>query len=172
MNKMLNIASIATKEITQFLNSLTQTINVENVENVPEYQKKDIDILWSYDSQNPIIKTIEIKADTYHNTGNYFIETVSNTQKKTLGCFMYTEADYIYYYFVNEKILHILPMPEMRYWFIENEKRFPLKSTGTRVGNNAYFSEGRTVPRYIPQRELESGIEIIDLKSKIGVDNI
>ncbi len=156
MSDTLEVTNKATIEITNYLQSLPSVERVENVEEYRAYQVKDIDLLFKTKLKNgkTQVKSIEIKADRWHKTGNYFFETISNYEKKTLGCFMYTEADYLFYYFVEPRELHILPMPQTRDWFIENQKRFEIKVVNTAVNGQSYSSQGKVVPRHIVQREV------------------
>ena len=52
---------------------------------------------------------IEIKGDRKHFTGNFFFETVSNLNKNTKGCMLYTESDYVFYYFIDTCDLYLIP---------------------------------------------------------------
>jgi len=97
MQARVSIAEQAAKDIEAWLRSKKISIEVLNVENDEKYQAADVDLLWKTTLGD---KTIEIKGDTYHRTGNFFLETHSNKERNTPGCFMYTEADFVYYYFV------------------------------------------------------------------------
>lgn len=159
MNDTLKIAKQASEDIEKYLNSLSGTVNVVNVEDYPTYQKKDIDVLYFFNGKDNVKKkaSIEIKGDMHHHTGNYFFETHSNLQKNTPGCFMYTEADFLFYYYVKMKELHILPMKETRAWFIKNIERFEQRGTSTQIGNKkkkGYRTAGRLVPRNILLEEV------------------
>lgn len=141
--KQNNISKIAIEKVSNYLNSLEETLYVENVELDKEFQEFDIDLI---QFTHEDVFNIEVKADTY-DTGNFFFETVSNESKNTLGCFMYTSADFIYYYFLKKDILYILPMPECRKWFISNQGRFEQKKLATRKGKKIlYYSYGYAVP--------------------------
>lgn len=160
MDNASSVAKKAFEDIKNYLLSLPLTKGVENVEDDPSYRSKDIDLIWTQTDGKTVF--VEIKGDRWHKTGNYFFETVSNKSKGTPGCFLYTEADFIYYYFVNEKELHILPMPETRNWFIENKDRFREKETSTPIGRDFYITVGRLVPRVVVNKEVK-GIKIISL---------
>jgi hypothetical protein len=164
MSETSDIASTASSEIEKFLLKHPSTISVKNVENIPEYQQRDIDLVWKYKKDNTVhIKTIEIKADRYYKTGNYFFETISNEDKGTPGCFMYSTADYLFYYFIDEKELHIMPLKKARDWFTERITRFKERKTSTPVGQHKYYiTVGRLVPRLIFKNEFKK-IRIIKL---------
>lgn len=164
MNKTLEVTNKATAEIVAYFSKLPSVLRIENVEEYRAYQVKDIDLLMKIKVKDgsEITKSIEIKADRWYSTGNYFFETISNYEKKTLGCFMYTEADLLFYYFTDPKELHILPMPQTRDWFLENQKRFEIKVVNTAVMGDSYSSQGRIVPRHIVQREVDN-VKIIKI---------
>ncbi|WP_292877660.1 hypothetical protein [Nostoc sp. NMS1] len=88
----------------------------------------------------------EIKGDRWNKTRNLFFETHSNLERGTPGCFMYTEADWLFYYFVNTRQLYRLPMPKTREWFLITMRRFRERTTTTPVGSSYYTTVGRLVP--------------------------
>lgn len=146
------VADKAAADIEALLKKQAVTLEVINVEGDPVYREKDIDLLWKVKLSDGTSKTvsIEVKGDRWHKTGNYFFETLSNEGKGTPGCFMYTEANYVYYYFVDERELHILPMPATKEWFIKHLPEFKERKTSTPVGNGEYYvTVGRLVPRHI-----------------------
>ena len=127
-------------DIIQHLKSLSSETPIIDVTSDQKYRNQDIDLLWG-------TETIEIKVDTY-TTGNFFFETQSNKERGTPGCFMYTKADWIYYYFIKTKTLYKLPMPETRMWFEQNINKFAERSTKTSCGGpqGYYTTVGRLVP--------------------------
>ena len=165
MQETSGIASLAMNDIACFLMNLPCTVEVIDVENNRHFQQKDIDLIWKYRHKGKILeKKIEIKADRYHHTGNYFFETTSNASKGTPGCFLYTEADYVFYYFLDVKELHILPMPGVRDWFRERLEQFRETYTTTPCGNNEHYKTiGRLVPRHIAIEQLKS-IRVLTLE--------
>ena len=144
MDDEVQVSPIAARAIEDRLRGRRETVAVQNVENDPKYQRMDVDLIWiTHDARYQI----EIKGDRWHRTGNFFFETVSNKERGTPGCFLYTEADYIFYYFITPRTLYILPMPKTREWFLANEDRFRIKETTTPVGNGQrYTTVGRLVP--------------------------
>jgi hypothetical protein len=137
------VAGRASTEIEAWLREWPGTVNVENVEGDAAYQARDIDLLWTTITRD---YTIEIKADRWHETGNFFFETVSNQGRGTLGCFLYTEADFLFYYFIAPRRLYILPMPRTRAWFLPRAGEFEERQTTTPAGAGAYTTVGRLVP--------------------------
>lgn len=166
MNQTLKVAKVASSEIEEYLRGVDGVYDVINVEDVEEFRIQDVDLLVFINQNNKnYCKKVEIKGDTMYNTGNYFFETISNKSRGTLGCFLYTEADYIYYYYVKEKELHVLPTKRVREWFLANQNRFPKRSASTPVGSDYYVTEGRIVPRNIVKKEV-SGVNIIKINDK------
>jgi len=143
MNNGMEVAKQAAVDIVSWLKKYRGTIGVANVENNPDFQKADIDLIWV---SRRGADTIEIKADRWHETGNFFFETDSNKEKGTPGCFLYTEANFVFYYFVNSRALYILPMPQTREWFLANKERFEERETTTPAGDGHYTMAGRLVP--------------------------
>ncbi len=143
------VAKTAASDITHFLESYwSRTVRVHNVEDDPAYQKYDVDLLWTVRDGYGRLRVIpiEIKGDRYHKTGNFFFETISNEDKGTPGCFLYTGARWLFYYFVGNGRLYCLPMDKVRPWFHEQMERFSERRTSTPVGSGAYITVGRLVP--------------------------
>jgi hypothetical protein len=153
MQQSSTIGDIAINDITQWLMKKYPASEVTNVELNPSYQNIDVDLIW-YHKNNRIL--IEVKGDKYNSTGNFFFETVSNSSKGTEGCFLYTQADYLFYYFIISRELYIMPIKDVRKWFIANQYRFQSSFPCTHLYNDEkYCSEGKLVPIHIVQREVK-----------------
>lgn len=128
-------------------------ITVRDVENVRHFQSKDIDFILE---KNGVKKTLELKADTYA-PNNFYIETVSNANKGTLGCMLYTEADYVLYAFINHNVYYLIHTKKFQEWFKKNRERFKEPNTlpFTPVGDSGYVSKAKLVPVKIMERELK-----------------
>ena len=149
MSYTTGVARTAAADVTHFLEThWKQTVAVHNVEDDKAYQQYDIDLLWTVVTGSGRLRVIpiEVKGDRYHYTGNFFFETVSNEAKGTPGCFLYTKAYWLFYYFVETGALYCLPMDKVRPWFLENGSRFEEKRTSTPVGSESYVTVGRLVP--------------------------
>lgn len=170
MGAASSVAMQAAKDLEAYLRNKPETVEVLNVEDNPTCRAQDIDLIWTVrrPDGSHTVTTIEIKGDRYYRTGNYFLETISNEAKNTPGCFMYTTANYIFYYFVPEKELHVLPMPATRDWFRQHWLSFPEKKTSTPVGKNEYYvTVGRLVPRQRVIKEVP-GVKIIKLNDMVS----
>lgn len=143
------VAKRASADVAHFLQTVwPQTVTVHNVEDDAAYQAHDVDLLWTILEKEQLrIIPVEVKGDRYHRTGNFFLETVSNEGKGTQGCFLYTRAEWLFYYFLEIGKLYCLPMAEARPWFLQNMTRFKEQrtSTPTRSGQS-YVTIGRLVP--------------------------
>jgi hypothetical protein len=151
MSYTASVARRAASDVTHFLESTwPHTVAVHNVEEEPAYQEHDVDLLWSFVDSDGLLRilSIEIKGDRYHRTGNFFFETISNEGKGTTGCFLYTRADWLFYYFLEIGRLYCLPMYGVRPWFDANMHRFRERRTSTPVNNGLehYITVGRLVP--------------------------
>ncbi|WCK57291.1 hypothetical protein PP175_29310 (plasmid) [Aneurinibacillus sp. Ricciae_BoGa-3] len=148
-------------DIHPFLMKKPYTLRVIDVEEDKDFQKKDIDLLWIYKHKGAeLMKRVEVKVDRYDKTGNYFIETVSNCTKNTPGCFLYTEADVLFYYFPGSKELNVLPMAEAREWFLKNQHKFKEITLSTTGWDNVlYESKGKLVPKKM-MNEMVEGVRV------------
>lgn len=157
------IAKKASGEIEAWLRSFEETVSVHNVEDIKSYQAKDIDLVWLsiLEEKGPrycVATKIEIKADTYYRTGNYFFETISNTNKNNPGCFLLTESDYLYYYFIDEKELHVIPTKQAQEWFLANKSKFRERYVDTTGKNGEVYYQ--TVGSLVPRKELQKHIPV------------
>lgn len=143
MQDGMDVAKVAAADIDCWLRGLPQTISVTNVEDDPRYQAVDVDLIWVTQTRS---YQVEIKGDRWHGTGNFFFETESNAEQQTPGCFLYTAADLLFYYFVHTQQLYILPMPQTRHWFVAHMDEFEEKATTTPVAGTRYTTVGRLVP--------------------------
>jgi hypothetical protein len=143
MSDASDVARQASADVEAWLRRRPDTLDVRNVEDDPEFQRMDVDLVWT--TRRRTYK-IEVKGDRWHETGNFFFETLSNKEKGTPGCFMYTQADFLFYYFVVPRVLYIMPVPAARAWFTANLDRFEERETTTPVGEDHYTTVGRLVP--------------------------
>jgi hypothetical protein len=153
MSEGIEVARRATRDIEAWLHTLSNTCAVRNVENNPDYQNIDVDLLWTTTKQE---WKVEIKGDRLHHTGNFFFEVESNHERGTPGCFLYTQADLLFYYFVVPRDLYILPMPATRDWFKPRMGDFRKATTTTPIGRRWYTTVGRLVPISAVERAISS----------------
>ena len=113
---------------------------IQDVRAISEYRQKDIDFLL-INSDNTVYKSIEVKTDSYADwdtvnyreaekmvdkaTGNVgvkrsknlMVETISHVLYRTPGCLVKTEADEVYYYFINQNKIYVLDREAFQKWF-------------------------------------------------------
>lgn len=142
---------------------------VLDVSNMKGYQEKDIDLIAYLDSIESQTM-LEIKSDTYESP-NYFAETISNTTKNTLGCWMKTEADLLMYYFEKTKEVHVIPVKEAQQYIKDNYNNLKTVKVGTKDnrGRVLYYTEGKLVNKKQLQKAID--IKIYDLSYYI-IDGI
>ncbi len=117
---------------------------IHDVQKDPRFQHRGVDLLWEVPGED--VRGVEVKGDRHARRGNYFFELVSNLERDTPGCFLYSEADLMLYVFLERCEVHQLPLKATREWFLAEAKRFPLKSTRTRTGPASYTTVGAIVP--------------------------
>lgn len=150
------------KAVYNYLNALNKTIKIINVEDDPRYQRQGIDLVWIYKKgRNKIKISIEVKTDKY-TTGNFWLETLSNEEIGTQGCFIKSKAKYFFYYFPEWRNMYIMPLKKAQKWFLQNISRFRESKTTTKdqYGNHKHTTVGRLVPINIMMQEVE-GIKLI-----------
>ena len=153
MRGVLGAADRAAALCRTYLLSLDPLSRVHDVQNDPRFQHRGVDLLWERDGLP--VQGIEVKGDRQGRRGNYFFELVSNVEKDTPGCFLYSVADAYLYVFLDLREVHHLPMPKTREWFLPRAKTYPLRHTRTRTGNVAYTTVGAVVPVNEVLREVE-----------------
>ena len=132
---------------------------VEDVRAVGEYQEKDIDFLLMK-SDNTVYKSIELKTDTYYDgekiswleakerkiqaSKNLMVETISNVFKKDPGCLVKTEADEIYYYFINQDKIYVLDREPFQKWFKQELPKHKARTPVTLNQNKSRYTELKT----------------------------
>jgi len=117
---------------------------IHDVQEDPRFQHRGVDLLW--DLPEDRVLGVEVKGDRHGHRGNYFLELISNLEKDTPGCFLYSTADLVLYAFVREREVHQLPLGPLREWFLPQAKRFPTARTRTRLGTAYYTTVGALVP--------------------------
>jgi len=104
---------------------------------------------------NEIGKIIEIKAELKNTHGNLFIETWSNRSSFTPGWLLKCQADWIWYYFVEDKQLYHIAMNELRTWS-NTGAIFNYPERCQKKYEQLNDTWGRCVPIEVLRRELAS----------------
>src|SRR5262249_57481190 len=127
-----------------YLQFQDSTGQVHDVQDDPRFEQRGVDLLWER-ADAPVLG-VEVKGDRQANRGNYFFELISNLERESPGCFLYSSADLLLYVFLSPRELHHLPMNATREWFLARAKSFELRTTRTRVGHSSYTTVGALVP--------------------------
>ena len=134
---------------TLFANAYAAAGNiVEDVSNLIDYRRRDIDFIVS--NKRGQTTTIEIKTDEASEyTGNVFVEyaNTNNEKHNYLGWLMYCEAEYIGFIQPHNKKAMIVSFDELKQNIKENSYRIAssynatgfLMPIGTLQGFNSYF---------------------------------
>jgi hypothetical protein len=153
MRGVLGAAERAAGLCRQYLFSCAPDSRVHDVQQDPRFQHRGVDLLWEHPDGR--VLGVEVKGDRQGRRGNYFFELVSNLEKDTPGCFLYTTADLYLYAFLDLGEVHHLPLPSTRDWFLARDKEFALRHTRTRTGAVLYTTVGALVPVPRVLREVE-----------------
>lgn len=153
MRGVLGAAERAVQHCRQYLNAVDPASRVHDVQLDPRFQHRGVDLLWERSPEKVV--GVEVKGDRQGRRGNYFFELVSNLEKDTPGCFLYTLADAYLYVFLDLREVHHLPMPQTREWFLPHAREFQLRHTRTRTGQLLYTTVGALVPVSRVLREVD-----------------
>lgn len=108
--------------IFNYLLNHPSTINLIDVSKDKWFQRFDIDFIQI--ANNGSVNKIEVKTDRLADkTGNMVYEIWSDRRIYAKGCFEKTEADYIFYYLINTKVLYIFNTQELRTWVNEHKNK-------------------------------------------------
>ena len=145
MQAVQHAALRAVELVREFLLAEVSGSQVHDVQEDPRFQHRGVDLLWERPGGE--VLGVEVKGDRQGGRrGNYFLELVSNAEKDTPGCFLYSGADLLAYVFLDRRELHLLPLPAVREWFLARSPEFPLRQARTRIGRAQYTTVGATVP--------------------------
>jgi hypothetical protein len=145
MRAVSGAADRAVHVARQHLKALDPDCRIHDVQEDPRFQHRGVDLLWERGTGE--LLGIEVKGDRHATLkGNYFFELVSNLEKDTPGCFLYSTADLLLYVFLKSLEVHELPLKETRGWFLPRAKGFELRHTKTQIGKESYTTVGALVP--------------------------
>jgi hypothetical protein len=132
---------------------------IHDVQSDPRFQNRGVDLLWERPKTE--VLGVEVKGDRQgHRRGNYFFELISNAEKDTPGCFLYSAADLFAYVFLDVREIHLLNLAQVRDWFLPRAREYPLKTTKTRTGALSYTTVGVAVPIREVRREVPHAVTI------------
>jgi len=144
MKGVLGAAERAVQLARAYLAYRAPGSRVHDVQGDPRFQHRGVDLLWEVDGQ---VLGVEVKGDRQPRRTTYFLEVISNLEKQTPGCFLYSEADAFVYVFLGQGEVHHLPLQKARSWFLAQPSgTFQVKHTHTRIGGDLYTTVGAVVP--------------------------
>ena len=96
MRGVLGAADRAVSLARQVLLAQAPTSLLHDVQVDPRFQHRGVDLLWEREGHP--VWGIEVKGDRQgRRRGNYFFELISNAEKDSPGCFLYSTADLLVY---------------------------------------------------------------------------
>lgn len=143
MHGVQSAADLAVRLTREHLLESEEGSRVHDVQSDPRFQNRGVDLLW--ETRDALVG-VEVKGDRQGHRKRYFFELISNLEKDTPGCFLYSQAKLLAYVFLAERELHLLPMEATRAWFLPRAKSYPLKHTQTTLGPARYTTVGAVVP--------------------------
>jgi hypothetical protein len=145
MQAVQHAADRAVALVRSFLLEEAPGSQVHDVQEDQRFRHRGVDLLWERPGLD--VLGVEVKGDRQAGRrGTYFLELLSNAEKDTPGCFLYSRADLLAYVFLDRRELHLLPLPGARAWFLPRASEFPLRHAQTRIGTARYTTVGATVP--------------------------
>ncbi len=142
---------------------------VHDVQEDPRFQHRGVDLLWELASGE--VRGVEVKGDRQPRRRNYFFELVSNVERDTPGCFLYSGADLLSNVFLAQGELHLLPLRQVREWFLPRARLYSLKRAFTQTGAVRYT----TVGAIVPVREVLEAVpeaQVVRLPRAVGVPQV
>src|SRR3954463_12310244 len=99
----------------EHLLALAPGSRIHDVSQDPRFQHRGVDLLWEREGQ-PVLG-VEVKGDRQgRRRGNYFFELISNAEKDSPGCFLYSVADLMLYVFLDVREVHRFELSRVREW--------------------------------------------------------
>lgn len=121
--------------IIDYLEKSPAVKSILDVSGKKMYQEIEIDLILKMVDDSEL--KIEVKTDTY-TSGNIYYETISAVETQSVGGFEKTQADYIFYYFINLNTLYILERKEYQKWFRSRQEEFKKLGYEKNVLNNRW----------------------------------
>ncbi len=163
MHGVRSAAQRATVLARQALLRADSSSQIHDVQDDPRFQHRGVDLLWDRPSPKALLG-VEVKGDRQGSRrGRYFFELVSNFEKNTPGCFLYSTADLMLYVALDANEVHILQFPTVRAWFLKNAKKYPLKAAQTKSGPVLYTTLGAPVPMRDVKKAIPHAVDIVKI---------
>jgi hypothetical protein len=101
-----------------------QVVIVANGRMAEFLQKRAGDVILKDAAGRLVCLEFKIEETT---TGNFFLETWSNLSRYTPGWMVTLCSDYLVYYFLDTKVMHVMTVPALKHWCFQERAiyRFP-----------------------------------------------
>jgi hypothetical protein len=135
-NKQNDMIREKTEMFERWLKTTAGTSGVENVEGVKRFQEADIDFKQLTDDGNTTHVELKVcfKIEKFKNVA---YETMSNIEYRTIGCFLKTKSDIVYYMNYHTNDVHLIDPKKMLDYFFDNRKRFYTNGSRKEIPNKA-----------------------------------
>jgi hypothetical protein len=161
MRGVMGAAAKATELTRAVLTRIDAQSRIHDVQDDPRFQHRGVDLLWE---RNGTLVGVEVKGDRQaKRRQRYFFELVSNFEKNSPGCFLYSTAQLMSYVLLDGNEVHLLSLPQVRAWFLTVAQQYPLKATQTMVGPLRYTTVGAPVPIRDVKIAVPQAVEVLRL---------
>jgi hypothetical protein len=113
-----------------------------------ELQKRFGDVFLNRRDNGHIV-AVEVKSEEVF-TGNFFLETWSNKSRLTPGWMITNDSDFLFYYFLNLRSLHVIPFDKLKKWFFGDNGRTGSESSYFEVRQRKHDQLNDTWGRIVP----------------------
>lgn len=135
----MNLGEIKAIEYLQ-----SQQWKVENLTSCEQFFSKDIDLFAVKEDRQ---HTIEVKWDSrIADTGNMFVETITDLDKGKAGWFEFIEAEYIFYGDSRNNLFYVFKTDDLRQYVSDNIMEERKAKDTNQFGKLKKVSQGMLVP--------------------------
>lgn len=154
-------------------------MRIEYLHNDMEFQKggRDLRVVLRKPGNDlfntQIFETVEEKIRTPEKSGykDILIEYLSNKRYGTLGWIYTSEADWLSYVKQPNGSIEVLllPMQDLKRWFVLNKDRYTDRTSSTAVGENLYETVNKAIPYDDPYfKKFYSAHGVKSIKKSLG----
>jgi hypothetical protein len=116
------VGRIAEQAVADFLRQLPTTQSIRDVRDAPEWRARGVDLVVTDESGGE--RWVEVNGDTKGGQyRNFFLETISNEELQTPGCFVATQSHQFAYCYIDTGDLYILETKPAQAWFASHRHK-------------------------------------------------
>lgn len=142
-------------DILLYLESLDRTVGVIDVRGNQYFKDKGIDLVYLYITKKGMATmTICINEDLDSKNSRYVFETDYRVKEVKQNSFLFSEADFYFYYFEKNRELNMIPLSKAKASFIAQMSKFKDAETKAVVNGQILSLIGREVPKIAFNKEL------------------